>query len=491
MGIPASGQVHSPRAPATPLMSNPISPPEKHIPTPTSPHRPSAKTWSVGTLNYTVGGLFLLMLLLLGGDFAWSMRERSVQPLFQILLRKYEASDFLTSLLIGSIPACITVLVWPVISVWSDRARTRWGRRIPFLFVPTPFIFAAMVGMGYSPTIGLWLQQVMGGTGNPNPYILSVFGLFWVIFSVFALVTNSVFYGLVNDTVPRAMIGRFFALFRMASLGAGVYFNFCLIGYAETYAKQMFVALAVVYLLGFSIMCKFVKEGSYPPPPPVVENDNLVAKVKRYFRECTQARFYTIAFITLAVANLAAQPINLFSIYAAKSYGIETAQYGKYLAISYICSFAISFPLGWLSDRFHPMRTSFACLVIYGVSMTTGFFIVHDAAAFGVFFIIHTVLSGCFATASMAVYPMVFPKSQFSQFYSAYSLLNNFMLFGISPLLGLVLNFSHSWYLLTFLISGGLGLVGIGLWIYWYRLFNAHGGIKDFVAPEPAMIAKS
>jgi MFS family permease len=472
-------------------MSTPHSLPEKTSATPPEASQPGGqKTWSNGSLTYTLGGLLVLMLLLLGGDFAWSMRERSVQPLFQILLRKFEASDFLTSLLIGSIPACITILVWPVVSVWSDRTRTRWGRRIPFLFFPTPFIFGAMVGLGYAPEIGVWVQKLVGSTGNPNPYILGVFGFFWVVFEVFALVTNSVFYGLVNDTVPRAMIGRFFGLFRMASLGAGVYFNFSLIGYAETHAKEVFLGIAALYLVGFTVMCLFVKEGTYPPPPPAVENDNLIAKVGRYFRECTQHRFYTYAFITLAVANLANMPINLFAIYTSKSYGIDTAQYGKFLAISYVCSFTLSFPLGWLSDRFHPMRTASACLAVYALAMTTGFFMVHDAAAFGVFFIIHTVLAGCFATTSMAVYPMVFPKSQFSQFYSAYSLLNHFMVFGAAPILGLVLKFTDSWYLLTFLISGVLGLISIGLWIYWYGLFNALGGVKNFVPPEPKVEAK-
>ena len=144
--------------------------PEKNPASPPEASQPGAKkTWSNGSLTYTLGGLLVLMLLLLGGDFAWSMRERSVQPLFQILLRKFEASDFLTSLLIGSIPACITILVWPVVSVWSDRTRTRCGRRIPFLFFPTPFIFGAMVGLGYAPEIGVWVQKLVGSTGNPNP----------------------------------------------------------------------------------------------------------------------------------------------------------------------------------------------------------------------------------------------------------------------------------------------------------------------------------
>ena len=445
----------------------------------------SAKTWSVGTLTYTTGGLILLVVLLLAGDFAWSMRERSVFPLFQVLLRKYEASDLLSSLLLGSIPACLTVLIWPVVSVWSDRTRSRWGRRIPFLFLPTPLVAGAMVGLAYSPQIGVWLQQLLGGTGNPKLYILTVFGLFWILFEVFAMVTNSVFYGLVNDTVPRVLIGRFYALFRMASLGAGVYFNYSLIGYAETHAKEVFLAIAAFYLVGFSLMCRFVKEGTYPPPPPVVQNDTFFAKIGRYFRECGHHRFYRLTFVTLSLASLAPVAVNLFSLYAAKSYGIETDKYGKYLALSYICSFVISFPLGWLADRYHPMRVASTCMAIYALTMVAGFFWVHDASTFAVFFIAHTVLSGCYGTASMGLYPMVFPQAQFGQFFSAYSLLFNFLVFGASPVLGYVLDLSGNWYLLVFAISGGVGVATVVLWGFWYRQFKAGGGVKGFVPPAP------
>ena len=150
-------------------MSAPSPQTDTHSPSPpdqaTSPAAPGGrKVWTAGSLSYTAGGLALLLLLLLGGDFAWSMRERSVQPLFQILLRQYESSDFLTSLLLGSIPACITVLVWPVVSVWSDRTRTRWGRRIPFLFFPTPFIFGAMVDEKLDDQV--WVTVVATGYGG-------------------------------------------------------------------------------------------------------------------------------------------------------------------------------------------------------------------------------------------------------------------------------------------------------------------------------------
>lgn len=437
-------------------MTNAPHHPDQVEPTPTAAK--PRKTWSAGSLTYSAGGLALLTILLLSGDFAWSMRERSVQPLFQILLRKYDASDFLTSLLVGSVPALLTVIVWPVVSVWSDRTRTRWGRRIPFLFFPTPFICVAMAGLAFAPEIGTRLHQFAGHAGSAHPFILATFGFFWVVFEVFALVTNSVFYGLVNDTVPRAMIGRFFALFRMAGLGAAIYFNFSLIGYAETHAREVFLAIAAVYVIGFSTMCLFVKEGTYPAPPPRDARENFRGKVVRYFRECGQDRTIRWAFLALSLANLAALPVNLFSIYNAQSYGLDAAHYGKLLATSFIISFAISFPIGWLADRFHPMGIVTLCLAVHAGTVIAGFFLIEDAHAFGIFFIVHTVLSGCVNTASLAVYPLVFPQAQFSQFYSAFSLLNNFLIFAVSPVLGGILKVTHSWYQLTFLLSGLIGI---------------------------------
>lgn len=451
--------------------------PDRAEPTPAPARKP--KTWSAGSLTYSAGGLALLTLLLLGGDFAWSMRERSVQPLFQILLRKYDASDFLTSLLIGSVPALLTLIVWPVVSVWSDRTRTRWGRRIPFLFFPTPFIGIAMAGLAFAPEIGTWLHRFAGHGDSPKSFILASFGFFWVVFEVFALVTNSVFYGLVNDTVPRAMIGRFFALFRMAGLGAAIYFNFSLIGYAETHAREVFLAIAAVYVIGFSAMCLFVREGTYTAPPPLDARENFRNKVVRYFRECSQDRLIRRAFLALSLANLAAFPVNLFSIYTAQSYGLGAAHYGKSLATSFIISFAISFPIGWLSDRFHPMRIAALCLVLHAGTVIAGFFLIEDAHAFGIFFIVHTVLSGCVNTASLAVYPLVFPQAQFSQFYSAFSLLNNFLIFAISPLLGGMLKVTDSWYLLTFFVSGLIGIAAFLSLIHWLRLFARSARLAD------------
>ena len=73
-------------------------PPPAQAALPPAADRPAPKLWTVGTLTYTAAGLTVLFSWLLWGDFAWSMKERSVTPVVQLLLKKFQASDTLAGL---------------------------------------------------------------------------------------------------------------------------------------------------------------------------------------------------------------------------------------------------------------------------------------------------------------------------------------------------------------------------------------------------------
>ena len=123
------------------------------------------KQWRVGTLTYTAGGLVVLFCWLLWGDFAWQLKERSVWPVVQIMLRKFAASDFLTGLFLLSLPAAVGVLLGPVVGYHSDRHRGRWGRRIPYLAWATPFVGLFMVLIGcYGDVVNLLIGQAPHAT---------------------------------------------------------------------------------------------------------------------------------------------------------------------------------------------------------------------------------------------------------------------------------------------------------------------------------------
>lgn len=212
-----------------------------------------SRQWTIGTLTYSFSGIVTLFSLLLLGDFANSIKGRSVFQLVQLMFKTYGASDFLNTLMIVSLPCVLGLVLGPVVSVHSDRCRSRWGRRIPYLALTTPVAALAIAGFAYSPAIG---RTVAGWIGvAENPVILWTLGIFWGVFEVATVISGAIFGALVNDVVPHPLLGRFYGLFRIVSLLCGILFNFWFLGFAATHSKILFLSVAVVYGVGFMYMC--------------------------------------------------------------------------------------------------------------------------------------------------------------------------------------------------------------------------------------------
>ena len=117
-----------------------------------STHETAApRIWRVGTLTYTAGGIAALFCWLLWGDFAWSLKERAAASVATLMIKSFEVSDFVYGLIILTIPNITNIILVPIVSYRSDRHRGRWGRRIPYLWMTTPFVTAGMIGIGASP----------------------------------------------------------------------------------------------------------------------------------------------------------------------------------------------------------------------------------------------------------------------------------------------------------------------------------------------------
>ncbi len=440
------------------------------------------KTWVVGTLTYTAGGLAVLFLWLLFGDFAWSIKQRAVDPVAQLLLKQNHATDLLVGILIGSIPSALGMLLGPVIGVWSDRHRGRWGRRIPFLLLPTPFAVLSMAGVAFTPLIGRWIDTTMGGQSpGPQACVLIAFGFFWVLFEFATTVANVVFGALINDVVPQEMLGRFFGLFRAMSLLAGIIFNFFLMGKAESHYMEIFLGLGLFYGVGFSLMCLKVKEGDYPPPPERAPNP--WAGMKTYLRECYAQPYYLWVFGAMALANLAFGPVNSFSVFYARSIGVSMDSYGKYLAITYGISLVLSYGLGSLADRLHPLRMGIIAMIGYALVSIWGGLFATTQNSFAVGFILHGVLSGVYFTGAASLGQRLFPKAQFAQFASAAGIMGSICYMFLPPLVGMFLDLSGHNYRLTFLMGFGLSVLALGALLVVYRKFQNLGGDKNYVAP--------
>jgi maltose/moltooligosaccharide transporter len=446
------------------------------------------KIWSVGTLTYTSGGLAILFFWLLWGDFAWNMKERAIGPVGVIMLKEFGINSAWLGIITASVPSALGLIIAPIIAVRSDRHRSRWGRRIPFLLVPTPLVALSMIGIGCTVPIADWVRELWG-PGAPDVMLtrILVFTFFWTTFEIFQTIAQSVLGALCNDVVPQAWIGRFFGYFRAVSLLAAIVFNLFMIEHAKTQFQPIMIGLGLIFGVGFAMMCFFVKEGEYPPPPPPSPErsarDRFITPIIIYFKECAGTPFYLWVFAAVMLAGMAGVPINTYSIPYSRSLGITDKHYGELLVITYCFSLVLTFAMGWFADKFHPLRVGLVAISLYAIVMLFGTFYATDARSFSIAFVAHGVLMGTYITGTASLGARLFPRAKFAQFGSAAGLVGALCFMVLAPGIGFVLDATGSQYRYTFIGSGIIALFGVAAYIGLYRRFLKHGGLKNYVAP--------
>lgn len=451
------------------------------------------KIWRAGTLTYTAGALGMLCFWLLWGDFTWAMKDRAVGPAATLLIKEIGVSEFLYGLIIVGFPNFTNTFLSPIISYLSDRHRGRWGRRIPFLLFTTPFIVLGLYGLGCTRLFASLLHQAVPSIPLHAAQLI-FFCLAWVSLDFGTTLASSLFNALVNDVVPRELLGRFFALFRLVSLGAGMLFNFWLIGKVQEYTLEIFLGIGTLYGAGLLMLCWKVREGEYPPPAasPVKRTgggDSLFRRGSRaaatYLRQSFSLAYYRWYMAASAVAMLAFAPINMFSIQYAQQLQIPMEQYGIYLVITYTCSLVLSYPLGILADRFHPLRSGLVSLIAYLLLMAAGYRLLLDAGYFGIVFILHGVVSGCYFTLSASLGSRLLLGELFAQFCSAGGIVTAILNMVLGPLIGKLIDLSNYNYRCVFLLGGAISLIAVLLFLKLLVCYRRYGGDEAYSPPLP------
>jgi len=447
---------------------------------------PKPKLWHAGTLVYTQSGLAVLFAWLLWGDFAWSIRDRVVVTVLQLVLRSHEVSDFVAGLLIGTLPAILGVLIGPVVCFKSDRYRGPRGRRIPFLLTAAPVAAISIIGFGFSPLCGKLLHEALG-TFSPgyNASVVLVLAFWWMIFDVANAILNSIFGALICDVVPTPVIGRFYGFFRAVSLIVGIAFTTWVLGRAEEYFAGLFITVGVIYGVGVVSMCLKVKEGEYPPPPHVVARHGLpgaLESIKLFFKQSFSIPYYVWYFFASNLGPLTFAPIYIYIVFYAKSLGISMTAYGGYLSVSFAISFVLTFFLGSLADRFHPLRMVIVTLALYAATVLWAYFFV-SSASFGVITVLLNVLSGAYYTGAASLNQRLLPALIFAELSSASGLINA-LLYAVAPLIfGAILDYSGHCYQLIFLMALVIAALSVASFAVVYRYWQKYGGPSHYVAP--------
>ena len=456
----------------------------------------------IGTLVYTKAGLIALFAFLLWGDFCFSLMETVIPSILPLELNKLGAQPWAITLIFTSIPNLMNTIINPIASFRSDRLRTKWGRRIPFLAASSPFVVLFLILLGYSEPISRFIHQsLLGGKGSDLTVVLTVVIIFTVGFQFFNLFITSIYYYLFNDVVPRAFLARMMALFRMVGTGAGAFYSYFIFQYSDTHMPEIFLGAALLYLLAFALMCWRVKEGNYPPPPENLGNEQgFIASIKTYAAECFTHRFYWLLFLANAswAMTWVTGPFN--NIYQTQVLGFDRAFIGHVGGIAAVVSLVLLFPAGLLADRFHPLRINLlgiACGLVLaplgvifpfvraGLSLHTAHMVQIALSA------INLPINTLASAGEVALFMRLLPQERYGQFSSANALIRSIALifggfacgafFGYVQRFGTVPNSCYRFLpLWNMTFQAGYVFFMYLLYREWLKL----GGLKGYVPPS-------
>ena len=113
--------------------------------------------FTVGTLNYDKRGLFILFFWLMWNDFSIMLMEQ-VTSVTSVLMRDRGASYTLLAVF-TTIGSLLGMWINPFFSTWSDRLRTKYGRRRPILLCATPLFAASLCLIPFMPDLYRYLMR--------------------------------------------------------------------------------------------------------------------------------------------------------------------------------------------------------------------------------------------------------------------------------------------------------------------------------------------
>jgi maltose/moltooligosaccharide transporter len=458
-----------------------------------------------GTLTYTRLGLFALFAWLLWGDFCYTIMEAVVPNILPLKLKDLGASNTTIAIIMSTLPGVLNMTICPWVSFVSDRHRGRWGRRIPFILWTLPFIGISLAMIGYSEEIATWLRSHSAfAEVAPATVTIAVIGVFATMFQFFNMFVSSVFWYLFNDVVPAQFLGRFYGFVRIVgTLGSALYTWF-LFEHGVSHMREIMVGAAILYVVGFGVVCFMVKEGDYPPvdDAPTQQRPRglkaRVAGVVDFFRQSFSDRLYLLQFGITGLAFASAQ-IMIFNPFFQREMGLVDRDIGHLQAITMGASLLAMYVAAVFVDRWHPMRVS-VYLALLGVAGASLNWVWLFATLPGEWYFYLTLGIGLVAMFQNnlnagAGFPRdmrLFPRSRFGQFCAAQALFRSGCTLVAGLAAGAFMDFTKTLhpgsefgyrYIVVWQII--FVLAGAVLAVFAYRRWYALGGDGHYRAPAP------
>ncbi|MDD2711147.1 MAG: hypothetical protein PHV34_24480 [Verrucomicrobiae bacterium] len=454
-----------------------------------------------GNLVYTRKGLVFLFAWMLWGDFCFTLMEAVVPSILPLKLKSLESANWLIGAIMSTLPGIFNTTVCPWVSFKSDRYRSKWGRRIPFILYTMPFLTVSLIMIGCSDSLGAWVHGAFfqGSGVRQASVIIILLAVFAGSFDLFNMFVGSVYAYLFNDVVPEQFMGRFMGYFRLVGVASGAGFNFFVFKYAESHMREIYLGAALLYFAGFGLMCLKVKEREYPPFLNEGRAPGLLDDIRTFARECYSISFYWNIFLD-NVCGAVGQCMLSFLVFFYMSVGLNLDLIGKITAISGVLTAVCLAFAGSFVDKWHPVRVSVYLVPLTSVATLNwcAWLWIEGAPPPMLFFwamvtfcVFNSFSIALIVAASMPRTMALFPHERYGQFCGAQALLRSGgTMFG-GVLAGLFIDFArgispggHDAYRFIYVWQLVFGAASAFFYCRSYRAWKRLGAERGYVPPS-------
>jgi len=279
-----------------------------------------------------------------------------------------------------------------------------------------------------------------------------------------------------------------------------VFYNLLILKYAESHMTAILAGTALLYFLGFGLMCLKVREGEYPPPPEYVDGrQGVLAGLKTFFVECFSLRIYWYMFGVSMLWSLSGA-VGMFNLIFMKEIGMSLERVGYLSAVCGGMGIALTYPAGYLADKHHPLRVQLVMqmiIITLFTPLTLVFLFVRMSPDTTYYYYFVISLAGLpagvlWGASQLPTMMRIFPKERFGQFCAAQALLCSIGGIGGGLVVGLIFDglkwyyqgsdFAYRWtpaWTWLFQILSFICLVRV------YRGWKAYGGLQNYIPPLP------
>ncbi len=420
---------------------------------------PTAAPYHVGTLVYSRGDLQRLFFWLLLGDFASNVMGAALPTLLPLQLSARGVSAATIGWVLSLAPLA-TIIFSPFLGVWSDRLRTRWGRRRPFLIVSTPIVAAGMLLLPHIQNM-LLLQVVVTVVQIAN-------------------VLQTILLYLYADIMPPSLMGRFMGGFSFVGALGTMAFQYFLVPWFGTAPTMVWTICAIFYFVLFQLSVHNVREGQYPAPEPTRRSHIL----RGYLKDGAGSWYIWCLWAALGMNALAGPAGLYYNLLCRDQLGMSMRAIGMMNTVATIPRLFVMLPGGWLIDRFGPRKLwGLFSLLSGGVTLGAWFWVRGSGAM-----LLYMLLSGALgAFTSVALMPMLYahlPKDKFGQLVSMQSVVMFTLIFLSTNAVGQLITLRHGDYFITFLYGGPIMMLTPIFILLLARAKNPFAGMATALARD-------